>query len=423
MTDDDSANARLSRRNLLSGGVTAAVGALVLPLSFDMQTGVTADELPQAAEPLSDAEIVELLKEEGEPDFAARATISNFWFQQPSSERPSPHWPSDDVSFDYRPLAGFAAAGTEFELSGETLKVLADRNAFDLGESPIILFGLRGCTVSSGKDYSSASSKHRVVTTRPDHLNMKCLIGVWNRSDDTLSLCRGSTVPNVDLMDAYVRGAVGCNMLPTGVHRYKVGPHRGNRQPGAFRQQQPLWVLRSPKSRSYAANDRSAIWDDLNGNLPFDNIHAAILNYRAKPPFFSSAGCQVIAGRYKNGVPIGAWANFRQDAGLVHPPVITHGSRGATSDDGRTFTYFLLTGDEASLITSRPDLEFRALRYGSSGPAVEALQEKLQMAPDNIDGNFLRATLGNYLSWQKDKGDAVTGIVTKSEAERLGFSL
>lgn len=416
MSENNSADVKLSRRSLISGGVIAA-GAFVCP--FTMR----ADEVADTGVELSDAEIIEVLKEEAEPEFVPRATISNFWFQQSSSERPSPHWPPDDVSFDYRPLAELAASGTEFDLSADVLRILAERNSFDLGESPIVLFGLRGCTVSSGKDYSPPAARHAVVTTRPDHLNMKCLIGVWDRSQGNISLCRGSTVPNVDLMDAYVRGALGCNMLPTGVHHYKVGPHRGNKQPGAFRQQQSLWVMRSPKKLSYAANDRNAIWDDLDGNLPFDNIHAAILNHRAKPPFFSSAGCQVVAGRYKNGVPVGAWANFRQDARLVHPPVIRDGSRGATADDGKAFTYFVLTGDEASLVSSHPNREFKALRYGSSGPTVVALQERLGMAPDSVDGMFLRSTLGRYLSWQKNNNNAATGIVTKSEAEQLGVSL
>ncbi|MBB4274677.1 peptidoglycan-binding domain-containing protein [Rhizobium mongolense] len=422
MSKNKSADVKLSRRNVLAGSLVAA-GSFVCPFSVDLDFGAAANEAPDAGEPLSDGEIAEVLKEEGEPGFVPRAVISNFWFQQSSSERPSPHWPSDDVSYDYRPLAEFAASGAEFDLSGDVLRVLAERNAFDLGEGPVILFGLRGCTVSSGKDYSPPAAKHAVVTTRPDHLNMRCLIGVWDRTGGNISLCRGSTVPNVDLMDAYVRGALGCNMLPTGLHQYKVGPHRGNKQPGAFRQQQSLWILRSPKNLSYAANDRNEIWDDMDGNLPFDNIHAAILNYRTKPPFFSSAGCQVVAGRYKDGVPVGAWANFRQDAGLVHPPVVRDRSRGVTDDDGKDFTYFVLTGDEASIVSSHPASEFKALRYGSSGPSVVALQERLGMAPDSIDGIFLRGTLGRYLSWQRKNGEAATGIVTKSEAERLGISL
>lgn len=419
MSKDEPRDVRLSRRDVIAGGALA-FGALI---GVGSGSASATEEMLDAGEPLSDAEIVEVLKEEGEPGFVPRATIANFWFQQPSGQRPSPHWPSDDVSYDYRPLGGFAASGFEFDLTGDILWALAERNAFDLGGGSIVLFGLRGCTVASGKDYSPAAAKHAVVTTRPDHLNMKCLIGVWDRSTGNISLCRGSTVPNVDLMQGYVQGAIGCNMLPTGLHRYKVGPHRGNKQPGAFRQQQSLWVLRSPKNLGYAANDRNEIWDDLDGDLPFDNIHAAILNYRSQPPFFSSAGCQVVAGRYKNGVPVGAWANFRRDAGLTHPPVVRDGRRGTTADDGRAFTYLVLTGDEAALVSSRPGTEFRALRYGSSGPAVFALQEKLGMKHDNIDGVFLRATLGRYLSWQKENREAATGIVTRLEAERLGISL
>lgn len=254
----------ISRREVIVGSAVASGIFISSSGIAEAETTVLEDQ-SETEESLSDTEVVEVLKEEGEPGFVPRATIKNFWFQEPEGQRPSAHWPTDNVSFDYLPLGKLVAAGSKFNLKADTLQKLAERNAFDLGEDTKVLFGLRGCTVVSGKNYSPAANTHAVITTRPDHLNLQCVIGVWNRSNDTISLCRGSTVPNVDLMQAYIRGQVGCNMLLTGLHHYKVSPHRGNKQPGAFRQQQSLWILRSRNKLGYAANDRDVIWDDMDG--------------------------------------------------------------------------------------------------------------------------------------------------------------
>jgi peptidoglycan hydrolase-like protein with peptidoglycan-binding domain len=63
----------------------------------------------------------------------------------------------------------------------------------------------------------------------------------------------------------------------------------------------------------------------------------------------------------------------------------------------------------------------RALRYGSSGPPVTRLQEKLTAelgsAVDKT-GIFDRNTLGAVIRWQVSKKIAPTGIIA-AEAARL----
>jgi endonuclease G len=376
----------------------------------------------------SDAKTREILFEEGEPGQGTRdrATIRPFWFQKAQGERPSTNWPTDNVSFDYAHLTGFPNSDEPFELSAKTIEELLalsslPRNA----ELPRFLFGLRGCMLAGTGDRANWAPSHRVRTTRPNHLDPRCLIGVWNGTDSTIALFKASTVPNVDLMEKQIEGTLGCNMLPTGLHHYRVGPHRAPSQPGAFRQQTPLWVVRTRKNLAYAANDDGVEWDDLNGNLPFDNIHAAMLSSRKTPPFFSSAGCQVVVGAYDgNRVPTGAWAEFRKAAGLAHPLQI--GSASDTPDDGRQFEYMLMTGKEAQLVASGAGSKLRSLRYGAAGDLVNELQDKLAAeiagAAPAKTGVFDRRTLGRVITWQKDKKTAPTGIISPEAAKMLGLS-
>jgi hypothetical protein len=347
--------------------------------------------------------------------------IENYWFQQTDADRKSPNWPVDELSFDYRHIAGQIPVGMEFVLSVPTLRTILDRGGFQIRENlRKTLFGFRGCVLPTGQGPVLKVPTQRLVTARPDHINLRCVIGVWDREGEVISLFPGSTVPNVDLMYGYTVGAFGCNMMPTGLHQYKVGPHRGARQPGAFRQQMPLWVLRSRERLEYAADDSGVVWDDLDGSLPFDNVHAAMLDERSRPPFFSSAGCQVVAGRYKDGVPTGAWAEFRKAAGLAHPPMM-RSQNGITSDDGRDFDYLLLTGDEGAAAAAGLGAPPRTLRYGSTGPLVAKLQDKLGMRPADRDGVFGRETLGEYLRWRQRQGLSLTGVVSESETQALGL--
>ena len=141
--------------------------------------------------------------------------------------------------------------------------------------------------------------------------------------------------------------------------------------------------------------------------------------------YFSSAGCQTVAGRYDNGVPSGAWAEFRKAAGLAHPPNFVAGSRQNTADDGRAFDYLLLTGKEAQLAASGSGNALRTLRFGASGEGVSELQEKLAALPEGArvqkTGVFDWKTLGGVLRWQKENKVAPTGIIAAQTAAVLGL--
>jgi endonuclease G len=119
--------------------------------------------------------------------------------------------------------------------------------------------------------------------------------------------------------------------------------------------------------------------------MPGDNIHPT---FRSNFASFSSVGCQTVVGV---ATPAGnhsrPWAAFRSAAGLPRP-------------NGTPFTYMLLTEAEARMASElrRNGLAdgpvslatLRRLRFGSRGPAVTRLQDKLGI--DNPDGDFGPAT-------------------------------
>lgn len=410
----------LSRRRLL---VTLA-SAMAMPPFLRGRVAIAQDS---EMEDVSDKVAAEILFEESDPsvEVLPAAKIKPFWFQEPEGARPSANWPPDNVTFDYAHLTQFANVSEPFAFTPQHLEELISLNSItrepQLGK---VLFGLRGCTLAGTADRATWAKEHSLRELRPNHLDANCIIGVWDVAAGQIALFKASTVPGVDLMQKQIEGSLGCNMLPTGFHQYKVGPHRGPRQPGAFRQQTSLWVHRTKKNLLFAANDAGNEWDDMDGELPFDNIHAAMLTGRSRPPYFSSAGCQVVAGAYNGKVPTGPWADFRKAAGLAHPPEMK-GSQ-ETKDDGRAFDYVLLTGKEARLVSTGEKQSLRALRYGSSGPAVLQLQEKLAAQPTESGlaktGTLDRKTQGAVIRWQVANKLAPTGIVTAAMAGQIGLT-
>jgi endonuclease G len=409
----------MSRRRLLVGAGTVLVAPHV---SGD---GV-AQAQERAADDVPDDLVAEILYEDSEPTALrlGRALIKPYWFQQPEGERPSPNWPADNVSFDYAHVTSQRDVAEPFELTAAVLEQLMALNSFQRNAKlPKVLFGIRGCSLQGGADRTTWSQGHMVSAIRPNHVDPRCLIGVWDVEKGLLALFKGSTVPGVDLMQQQINGAMGCNLMPTGFHQYRVGPHRGERQPGAFRQQTPGWFHRTKQKLIYAANDPGNEWDDLDGNLPFDNIHAAMLSGRKSPPYYSSAGCQVVVGAYSGKVPTGAWAEFRKAAGLAHPPQMVNATD--TKDDGRQFDYLLLTGKEAQLVAAGTGAAARTLRFGAKGDGVLELQEKLAALKEGSGvtktGVFDRKTLGAVIRWQVEGKIAPTGIITADTAATLGL--
>jgi hypothetical protein len=150
-----------------------------------------------------------------------------------------------------------------------------------------------------------------------------------------------------------------------------------------------------------------------------DDIHSAMLSYRTRPPYFSSAGCQVVTGAYYRGShqPAGPWSLFREAAGLSPSIHLTGGGNGRTPDDGRAFGYVLLTGKEARLMSIGRTERIPTRRYGASGEDVSRIQAALGQAP--ATGVFGRKTMGAVIAWQTRTGRAPTGILTAADMAAL----
>jgi hypothetical protein len=328
---------------------------------------------------------------------------------------PKPQWPQRAVSVDFHHLSKAAPKlETEsFSLTGEVLRSLAKLNSFDLSRTrEHVLFGLRGCSPTKIK--LNFSSSVEVVESLPDHLNLRCLLGVWRPHQNDLWVTSASTVPNVEYMFQMMNGGLACNMFPTGLHRYLVGTHRaGSKYPqrGAFRQLDPVPVLRNRNNLTFELPPTDK-YDVTIDRVVADNIHAGVLESSQHPPFFSSAGCQVIPGGYRtNGenTAYGQWAVFRERAGLK-PVVFAPSNVTSTIDDGRSFYYMLLTGAEARLIARGQSVLLDSrLRFGSSGPRVRRLSERL--TGNSTSSYFDQTLMASFLAWQMKRLNYSDGVI------------
>lgn len=370
-----------------------------------------------------------------------------------SPERRIAWAPQAHQSPDYHHLS--TSSGTEsFTLTHDVMLRLCSANGFDpvanaarmarqskregaVG-SPKILIGFRGCIA----DGPSSGSAIKLKAVTPDHVNLRCVIGVWDTEAKTFSLFPGSTVPDQGYVLAQtldvekiperlpteigackvkrmnMTGVGFANMVPTGQFTYVVGTHnlkwiapelrspkrvasegmRDVRQPAAFRQVSIYPTLRALTSDKDIFYSRNAYWD-MDARSWGVNIHAA---YKPKALWkFDSAGCQVIRGYYTvlddpngKGKPAieagGDYAQFRIAAGLSAIPNFvktpeTWADSLETADDGKLFySYVLVTGQEvaahAAATTASAQQALKRLRFGSMGSQVSALCKALTAA-------------------------------------------
>src|SRR5262249_7134872 len=146
-----------------------------------------------------------------------------------------------------------------------------------------------------------------LLETRPDHINFRCVIGVYDTGLQQLSGFIASTIPCRQGVAGYVEGGMGCNMLPTGCYRFVVGTHRG--RIGCLREDDTFTVLRTRHDFVYDIRDD---WDD---NFPADDLHPAFSNLYSD---FSSWGCLTIRGDCPKGTGDfkGEYKEFRKALGL-----------------------------------------------------------------------------------------------------------
>ena len=350
-------------------------------------------------------------------------------------------WPSDDRSLDYRHLLSLGARGRQrpepFTLTHQTLTRIAAANGYmpRLRDDRRVIFGLRGCKLID--DAGVPSRRLRVAEAMPNHFDLRCIIGVWDRRRRTIAAFDGSTVPNrvqVDLHWLYAEytrqgtptkspGQWMTNLLPQGLYEYEVGTHlegarpRSRRQPGALRQVHAVPILRAQKSASYTFDEA---WDYADKPVG-DNIHASV--YTDYFLSFSSQGCQTVEGLYrpKGFVAQGPWGQFRRALGLLDVDKNTQ----TTGNDLERFAYMLSTGREARIHAARrrrsPSVLAR-IRFGSRGDRARAVQVHLAQAGllnSAPDGHFGRDSSIALIELQKRRGLPTDGVATPELARAL----
>ena len=331
----------------------------------------------------------------------------------------SVRWNSkDDEEPDYRHL-DTSLTGSTFEFSPTDLNLLIAANEFAIRPGKII-FALRGAALMGNR--SQLDVPAIVVTDqRPDHRNFRCIIGVCDRTNGTLSAFPASTVPNAFYVHkCFAQAQAGVpignltgNILPTGCYTYALGTHKKGQKgeiPGVLRLSltadgaSPVVVLRSLSDVVYDRFDRWLI------ATPADNIHPAILSNG-----FSSAGCLTIPGSFVAGQHQGLWAEFRRAAGMD------------TAANGTQFSTVLVTGLEAAAAArvrrdGREAESLSRLRHGSKGARVAALQAALRLDPDasQLMGPVTRLALAEKQTMVLGWAD---GIYSPAMDQLLGFKI
>lgn len=411
----------MKRREFLSASSGLAVTALI-----GCRSNV-AHAAPSEPDISLEAEALELMSGEADTGWdpakyqeimTPRSVTGNGWqwWDHPVDIRPKIGWSSDEDSSEYSHL-GPDAVGPDhtFALSHDSLEWLAARNHFALeADAKKVVFGLRGCTTGSGDPDSGWVRTAALKTTRPNHEDMNCLIGVWDRVRTRVRVFQGSTVPQAAYLYKQMKRQSGANIMPCGLYAYEVGTHalssRKHRQIGALRligywnpeekkASGPIVVLRSLNDLVFTPRDAFEVWDTCNPN---DNIHSTTWSVTGKwqdgpmspdKAQYSSAGCQVVRGTYEmdsgrkfKPLPTDQWKAFREALGMT---TLNAASTDPLPEYGDHYHYMLLTGDEAALAETSAKREaspYECVRFGSSGEAVKLIQGELGLGTDGLLG-------------------------------------
>lgn len=254
-----------------------------------------------------------------------------------------------------------------FDLTESNLADLFAAANFVLPEGEMVFFGIRGCTpLEDGGTGFAGSQKLEFLGVNYTHL--RCTIGQW-RPGSGFAVFPASTVPYITAIQGGMSsGGVGVNQLAYGYytkdHRYYKGDHKISNprtRHRAFRNDSILPVWRTTDDEDYEGDDT------LDTQIVYDNIHCA-WQQNVDQGYFSSNGCQVIAGR-----PRVLSRGWNEELG----PWKTFVANGYGASQAR-FSYALFSGREAMKVAELgSDQRAQSVRFGSSGPLVEAVQQAL----------------------------------------------
>ena len=404
----------------------AKIGRGVMAVMLERELAESASEHLHVGSELSWAQ-AEALHSIGAKTRALRAALIRIERNvRARGDRINP-WPKDADSVDYRHLLALGRPSRysrrTFTLNHGVLQKLAQANGYDgrLAESAKVAFGLRGCQIVEAG--SGPQPTVRLREARPNHVDRRCVIGVWDRFNATVAVYEGSTVPSRIHLELHRAqpNQWPCHLLPQGLHEFVGGTHLERapahlRQPGALLQAKACPVLRP---RGDLALTHQGSWDAA--VRPIGNaIHASV--YLTDFIKFSSQGAQTVYGRYwpQGRRPTGPWAYFRAALGLEDVDLAAQNS----PSDGQTFPYLLCTGREARLHATgaRDPSPMRRVRYGTWGAHAEQAQtalRRLGLLKSPVDGKFGRDSMVALLALQKRRRQPRDAVITPTLAQQL----
>lgn len=279
----------------------------------------------------------------------------------------------------------------------------------------VVLFALRGCLPTNLQDVSKTTQKPlRQVPV--DHQRLRCTVGWADLRNGQLMACPASTVPHQKhIQMALNKSGQGTNCLTPGLLRFATGSHPGAGGYGshvAFRQAQPFPHQRTKDDLDYDDDDVITV------GTPGDNLHAGYTDTTSDdfPANFESAGCIVVAGYparvgYPKSRDLGCWPRFRDAA-------------YATGQD--SFSLVLAYGGDAEAVATAPAGSVPCLlRFGSTGPLVEIVQQALVreglLDPSHISSRYDHTTLIAVVAFQRRERLSVDGTCALHTADALGL--
>src|SRR5262245_27505540 len=234
---------------------------------------------------LSDEEFLRLSIETGADEDSEESEVA-------SADSTAPRLRVDDVRWaaDFRNNPDTfhlppEAATAQFDLTPEVIEGLIACGNYvpEFGSHKKLILSLRGARLTQGGNSVENAASIGITPVNPDHANFRCLIGVYDKANNRISLYAASTVPfNTAVLSYYNKfnfgSGVNCNLLPTGCYEHCVGTHFGSRTvPGVLRQgngpnpanASQVTVLRTRNDLVYGSQD---LWHNTK---PSDNIHPA----------------------------------------------------------------------------------------------------------------------------------------------------
>ncbi|MDO1446480.1 hypothetical protein Q0590_09485 [Rhodocytophaga aerolata] len=273
-------------------------------------------------------------------------------------------------------------------IDADILAELCNFYQYSLTEQDYLFFAVRGSlpeAVLHG-DFVEATKLKAYQTIRRTRVNYKtarCTIGLWDVKNSKLALFPGSTVPSKKYLFTHASSIATFNILCPGRYELRRGVHPRNEH-GFQRHEAFLMdgygLVEIPPVERLTHTVRfdwsQSVYTVV---LAGDNLHAARTEPRQDQPDlagsimlkmnYSSSGCMTILGQPKEYVRSNrtytAWNGWQTFVDLVNE----------VGADKKNFTFLLFTFSdfENKNQTSSGSL----IRYGSQGPEVVQIQQKL----------------------------------------------